>query len=207
MPFDERLNIIKNLKMVDQAFGFDDDEIGSSNKCIEKLLNITGSLTKIIVANGGDRTEFNIPEIIKYGDHPRVKFAWEVGGTDKKNSSSWILEEWKAPKTVRSWGWYRVLDDQDGYKVKELIIGPGKSLSMQRHLLRSENWYVLKGECELHTEYNNKLEKRKLKATASNYVIGAEVWHQAFNNTNDYCHVLEVQYGKKCVEEDIERRN
>ena len=34
---------------------------------------------------------------------PGFGFVWGVGGTDKKNSSSWILEEWKAPKTIRNW--------------------------------------------------------------------------------------------------------
>ena len=207
MPFSERSNLIKNLKSVDQVLSFEDDEIGSSNCCIEKILNLTGSNTKIVVANGGDRNPLNIPEVIKYGDHPRVEFAWCVGGDDKKNSSSWILEDWKAPKTYRSWGWYRVLDDKSGYKVKELVIEPGKSLSMQRHFLRSEHWYVLKGECQLKTEYNNTPETRTLSELSSGYIIGQGVWHRAENQSNEYCHILEVQYGERCVEEDIERRD
>lgn len=207
MSFHERTSIIKNLKMVDQVLGFDDDEIGSSNKCIEKMLNLLGSDTKIIVANGGDRNPSNIPEVIKYGNHPRVEFAWSVGGDDKKNSSSWILEEWKNPKTVRNWGWYRVLDDKKTYKVKELVIEPGKCLSDQRHLLRAEHWYVLKGECTLITEYKNTQQHVVLSELSSGYTIGKEVWHKACNFTENYCHILEVQYGEKCVENDIERRD
>ena len=207
MPFAERANLIKNLKPVDQVLGFEDDELGSSNCCIEKILNLTGANTKIIVANGGDRNPSNIPEVIKYGDHPRVEFAWSVGGDDKKNSSSWILEEWKAPKTHRKWGWYRVLDDKLGYKVKELVIEPGKSLSMQRHFLRSEYWYVLKGECRLKTEYNSATETRTLSELSTGYIIGQGVWHQAANMSDSHCHILEVQYGERCIEEDIERRD
>jgi cytidyltransferase-like protein len=207
MPFEERTNLIKNLKMVDQVIGFDDDELGSSNNFIEKTLSLTGANTKIIVANGGDRNPSNIPEVIKYGDHPRIDFAWSVGGDDKKNSSSWILEEWKAPKTYRPWGWYRVLDNKPGYKVKELVIKPGKSLSMQRHFLRAEHWYVLKGSCELITEYNNLLNNKTLLELSAGYIIGQGVWHQAKNLTDDHCHILEVQYGERCVEEDIERRD
>lgn len=207
MPFAERTNIIKNLKMVDQVLGFDDDEIGSSNRCIEKILELTGMDTKIVVANGGDRNAGNIPEVIMYGNHPRVEFAWEVGGDDKKNSSSWILEEWKNPKTVRNWGWYRVLDDKAGYKVKELVIEPGKSLSMQRHFLRSEHWYVLKGECILQTEYKGRPESVTLNELTSGYIIEKEVWHKAINKSDTLCHILEVQYGEACVEKDIERRD
>jgi cytidyltransferase-like protein len=206
MPFQERANLIANLKSVDQVLSFEDDELGSSNKCIEKILELTGLSTTIIVANGGDRNPGNIPEVIKYGDHPRVEFAWSVGGDDKKNSSSWILEEWKNPKTHRNWGWYRVLDDKTGYKVKELVIEPGKSLSMQRHFLRSEHWYVLKGSCQLTTEYNNLVDTRTLTELTNGYMIGKGVWHQSVNNSNQPCHILEVQYGEHCVEEDIERR-
>jgi cytidyltransferase-like protein len=207
MPFTERANLIKNLKSVDQVLSFEDDELGSSNSCIEKILSVTGSNTKIIVANGGDRNPTNIPEVIKYSDHPRVEFAWSVGGEDKKNSSSWILEEWKAPKTHRAWGWYRVLDDKPGYKVKELVIEPDKSLSMQRHFLRSEHWYVLKGSCEIKTEHNNVENKRTLTELTNGYIIGQGVWHQAINLLTEPCHILEVQYGEKCAEEDIERRD
>lgn len=207
MPFSERANLVKSLKPVDQVLDFEDDDLGSSNCCIEKILNLTGANTKIIVANGGDRNPSNIPEVIKYGDHPRVEFAWSVGGDDKKNSSSWILEDWKSPKKYRSWGWYRVLDCKPGYKVKELVIEPGKSLSMQRHFLRSEHWYVLKGSCNLTTEYNNLIDCRNLSELNNGYVIGQGVWHQAKNITNEHCHILEVQYGERCVEEDIERRD
>jgi len=45
----------------------------------------------IIFANGGDRTANNIPEMV-FDD---VEFVFGVGGDDKKNSSSWILKNWK----------------------------------------------------------------------------------------------------------------
>ena len=42
---------------------------------------------------------------------------------------------------------------------------------------------------------------------ANGVVIGAETWHRAFNDTDKPVHVLEVQYGEECIEEDIERRD
>jgi cytidyltransferase-like protein len=207
MPWSERANIIKELAIVDQVLDFEDDELGSSKFCIQKILDCTGMSTEIIVANGGDRNSGNIPEMIAFQDHPRVKFEFGVGGEDKKNSSSWILEEWKNPKTIRNWGWYRVLDEKLGYKVKELVIEPGKSLSMQKHFFRSEHWYVLKGSCVLQTEYNGIKSELVLDELQHGYVIGKEVWHKATNPNKDYCHILEVQYGEKCIEEDIERKD
>lgn len=203
MPWEERANIIRELKIVDEVIEFDDSD-GSANFAIYKCLQ-NYPTTKLIFANGGDRTPDNIPEFI-YKNTPWVDFVFGVGGADKKNSSSWILEEWKTPKTQRLWGWYRVLDDKPGYKVKELIIEPGKRLSDQRHFYRSEHWYVLKGTCTLNTEYNNVKQSTVLNELTHGFVINKETWHQAINDTDLPCHILEVQYGEKCIEDDIERR-
>ena len=51
---------------------------------------------RIIFANGGDRKQGNVPE-----EDPdlfperEIIFQYGVGGTDKKNSSSWILHRWE----------------------------------------------------------------------------------------------------------------
>jgi hypothetical protein len=43
--------------------------------------------------NGGDRTKTNIPEMDVEDNN--IEFIFGVGGEDKKNSSSWILNKWK----------------------------------------------------------------------------------------------------------------
>ena len=148
MPLRERLSIIRALAVVDDVLTWDDSD-DSACGAIYKLMATSGYGQDIIFANGGDRTKENIPEMTVF--HDKVEFVFGVGGEDKKNSSSWILEEYKYPKTIRNWGWYRVLDEQAGYKVKELVIEPGKSLSMQRHQHRAEHWYVLKGQVTIGT--------------------------------------------------------
>jgi len=172
-----------------------------------QVLQTKGSQWQLIFANGGDRANTNTPEYQTYGNHPDVEFQWKVGGSNKQNSSSWILEEWKTPKTERPWGWYRVLDEKSGYKIKELVIEPGKSLSDQRHQHRSEHWYVLNGEVTLETEWLARKNIVKLRELSNGYIIDKNVWHKASNDTAFPCHVLEVQYGDQCIEEDIERRN
>ena len=42
---------------------------------------------------GGDRVNTNVPEYLKFQENERVIFEWGVGGDDKMNSSSWILNE------------------------------------------------------------------------------------------------------------------
>ena len=49
----------------------------------------------IVFANGGDRGKGNTPEYMTYHKNPRVGFAWGVGASEKMNSSSKILDDWK----------------------------------------------------------------------------------------------------------------
>lgn len=204
MPLRERISIISALTVVDDVLTWDDND-NSACGAIFKLMSTSGYGQDIIFANGGDRTKENIPEMTTFQDS--VEFVFGVGGEDKKNSSSWILEEYKYPKTIRNWGWYRVLDEQKGYKVKELVIEPGKSLSMQRHEHRAEHWYVLKGEVTIGTlDVSSDLDDtHKLKQNQST-TIEVNEWHQGINHTKELCHILEVQYGSRCEESDIIRK-
>jgi cytidyltransferase-like protein len=198
MPWNERLCIVNNLSMVDEVFTFDDAD-GSARHFIQQVRAHYPD-AELIFANGGDRTVDNIPEMDVVDLKLRFEFA--VGGTDKKNSSSWILEEWKAPKTVRPWGYYRVLHTiNSNVKVKELTVDPGKTLSMQRHKYRSELWFVAEGLAGNNWDYGGK--KIKLYKTET---INPNEWHQLHNPTDKPLKVIEIQYGTNCIEEDIERR-
>jgi len=91
MPWSERALIVSQLKMVDGIRHYDDSD-GSSRNAIYKVLE-NYPLDDIIFANGGDRKLDNIPEMDVESD--RLQFVFGVGGDDKKNSSSWILENYK----------------------------------------------------------------------------------------------------------------
>ena len=202
MPWNERLCIINNLSMVDEVYTFDDED-GSARHFIQQVRSHYPDVT-LIFANGGDRTKDNIPEMTV--QDANIEFVFGVGGEDKKNSSSWILQEWKAPKTERSWGYYRVLHEVPGMKVKELTVDPGKSLSMQRHQLRAEYWMVSEGECVVNSMMPNgyRLLPAELKQHQE-YKIPVAEWHQLTNPYDVPCKIVEIQYGQSCIEEDIER--
>jgi cytidyltransferase-like protein len=199
MPSYERVQIIENLRMVDHCILFNDTE----DHAIEAIRNVKIMYpnSTIIFANGGDRTADNIPEM----SEPDVEFVFGVGGYNKKNSSSWILEEYKAPKTTRPWGYYRVLHEVSGTKVKELTIEPGQCLTMQRHYDRDEHWHVAEGACTVDFEDTTTKSHIKLKRH-DQFTIKAECWHKLHNPTDTPCKIVEIQYGITCVEEDIERR-
>lgn len=200
LPCWERMEIVRNLRMVDQVISFRDED-NSAIQAIAMVKQMYPQKHQLIFANGGDRTRDNIPEMV-FND---VEFVFGVGGEEKQNSSRSILEKWQHPIVERPWGKWYVLEQRPGYKVKELIIEPRQKLSMQRHTFRAEHWYVLKGQCTIETEYNG-THNIVTKNTNETYFIGKNVWHQGQNNTNDPCHILEVQFGDRCEEEDIERK-
>lgn len=205
LPFKERATIIESLECVDKVLSFDDSD-GTACGAIYKTM-ATNTFKKIIFANGGDREKENIPEYKVYGGLPKVEFAFGVGGTEKKNSSSWILAKWPGEIIERPWGWYRVIDQGLGYKVKELEINPDGKLSMQRHKHRAERWNVVQGACTMITEYDSRQDTIQLNAHCTPYTVDAGVWHQACNNTTKPCKVIEVQIGDSCEESDIERKD
>ena len=198
MPYRERAEIVRNIVGVDFVIDFNDND-GSAKHAIQ-MVRQSYPQDKIIFANGGDRTSSNIPEMDIIDDN--LEFAFGVGGEDKKNSSSWILQEWKAPKTERPWGYYRVLHTVgQNVKVKELTVEPGKSLSLQRHQDRAELWFVAEGLAGLNWEYGGtKLKQFKTE------IIQPNEWHQLYNPTDKPLKVVEIQYGNRCDEEDIERK-
>ena len=91
LPWRERAEIILNLRMVDDVITVPDDDKGSACGSIAKCLEIAD---KVIFCNGGDRKKTNIPEINMYGDDSRVEFKFGIGGDDKINSSSLILNDY-----------------------------------------------------------------------------------------------------------------
>lgn len=202
MPWSERSAIIENLKMVDIVFSFDDSD-GSAIDAIKRVKEVYPD-DELIFANGGDRTKDNIPEMV-FED---VEFVFGVGGEDKKNSSSWILDEWRHPKTARPWGYYKVLHQVGKeVKLKELTVEPGKSLSMQKHKQRAEFWFVSEGEATVYT-LNRKTDSELVgKFTQFDHTwIANNEWHQLVNETLKPLRIIEIQYGSDCSEEDIERK-
>ena len=196
MPWNERLCVLNNLSSVDEVYTFDDGD-GSACHLLQQVRAHYPD-SKIIFANGGDRTAKNIPEMSVDG----IEFVFGVGGEDKTNSSSCILQEWKAPRTQRPWGYYRVLHEVPGTKVKELTVMPGQTLSMQRHNSRAEYWQVSEGRCVVEGEGHRQTSLE----THDSYQIAINEWHRLYNPFDQPCRIVEIQYGPNCVEEDIERK-
>ena len=202
MPATERKSIIENLHQIHKVIEFDDTD-NSAIDAIKKVKELFPR-DKIVFANGGDRTKDNIPEMV-FED---VEFVFGVGGTNKANSSSWILEEWRTPKTGRAWGYYRVLHEVENHvKLKELTVNPKTCLSMQRHQDRAEHWFVAEGTATVYTiDRSSDMDLLGEYTQHQHIHINRTQWHKLCNETDHPLRVIEIQYGENCVEEDIERK-
>jgi cytidyltransferase-like protein len=201
MPFFERKAIVENLACVDLVVDFEDDELGSATNALIKVKEMYPD-DQIIFANGGDRNKENIPEM----SVDNIIFQFGIGGDDKKNSSSWILKNWQYYYEKRLWGSFYNLFEEDQVKVKELVVAPGKGMSFQKHFKRSEIWMVSKGSCIVNYSKDDPDNKQNIKLNKfDHYFVPVGEWHQITNPFEETCHLIEIQYGEECIEEDIER--
>jgi mannose-6-phosphate isomerase len=100
----------------------------------------------------------------------------------------------------RPWGCFTVLDDAEGYKVKRMVVRPGKRLSYQRHARRAEHWFIVHGHGRVI------LEGRAVEVGPGMAIdIAVEVAHRVENNGGDDLVFIEVQHGEYFGEDDIVR--
>ncbi len=101
--------------------------------------------------------------------------------------------------TFRPWGWWKNLFQGSGYIAKVITIKKGEQLSLQRHQYRSETWIIASGEGEIFA--NGIWQKTRLGKCVH---IPVQSIHRAKATTEDLV-IIEVQFGKKLSEKDIER--
>ena len=97
MPMQERVAIVQALAGVDRVISWDDSD-GSASGAIFKALSFGAE--HVVFCNGGDRaSKEDLPkeERMWFG-HAKCSFEFGVGGTDKRNSSSTLVENIQAPK-------------------------------------------------------------------------------------------------------------
>jgi mannose-1-phosphate guanylyltransferase/mannose-6-phosphate isomerase len=102
----------------------------------------------------------------------------------------------------RPWGSYTIIDAGDGYKVKEVVVHPGKRLSLQYHNQRAEHWVVVQGEALVTIGQ----EVSKITANESVY-IPVKTPHRLENPGLAPLKIIEVQTGPYLEEDDIVRLN
>lgn len=110
------------------------------------------------------------------------------------------LLERSAREDRRPWGFYRVLEDAPGHKVKRIQVHPGKRLSLQKHRQRSEHWAVVTGEGWLTLG-----DESRALVPGDSADIACDTLHRIENRGNVPLVFIEVQRGDYLGEDDIER--
>jgi cytidyltransferase-like protein len=203
LPVSERKLILESIKYVDEVILFDDDDKGSCINGLKKVINLNPN-DEIIFCNGGDRNKSNIPEM----ELTEINFKFGVGTEEKKNSSSWILKNYSFDFEERIWGKFYNLFQSDNVKVKELIVKPHNGMSFQRHNYRNEIWLVSEGKCIVNFKREDDgLDQSITLNKHDHFLVNIKDWHQITNPFDDECKIIEIQYGDKTEEADIERQH
>lgn len=100
----------------------------------------------------------------------------------------------------RPWGSYEVLIDSDQYKVKRLVVKPGRKLSLQKHFHRNEHWVVVSGTATVTVDERTFL----VRPNESTYIQMGQV-HRLYNEGKIDLVIIEVQVGEYTGEDDIVR--
>ena len=79
-------------------------------------------------------------------------------------------------------------------------------MSFQKHFKRSEIWLVSKGSCVVNYSKDDPDNRKDVQLNKfDHYFVPVGEWHQITNPFDKPCHLIEIQYGEACIEEDIER--
>ena len=103
-------------------------------------------------------------------------------------------------KMYRPWGSYETLVLGDRFQVKQIVVSPGASLSLQMHHHRAEHWVVVSGIAEVQVDEGIQM----LAEDQSVYIpIGSK--HRLTNPGKMPLTLIEVQSGVYVGEDDIVR--
>ncbi len=166
-------------------------DIGSRNSIIyaDKRLIATIGLENMVVVDTPDATlvshKKNVQDVKKVVEEIKKK----------------KFEEHLIHTTVyRPWGSYTVLEKNDRYKIKRLMVHPGARLSLQMHRHRSEHWVVVSGTAKVTCG-----EKVfEIHPNESSY-IPMSTPHRLENPGKVPLQIIEVQNGEYLGEDDIVR--
>ena len=124
--------------------------------------------------------------------------SWkEISKIFNKNKSKYLK---KKNIFYRPWGKYINLFSGEGFLVKELIINPNSSISLQKHRYRSEHWTITSGKPKI--TINNRKFFKNVNDTV--FVDQGDI-HRIENPFKKSVKIMEVQTGPVLKETDIIR--
>ena len=104
----------------------------------------------------------------------------------------------------RPWGRWEEYLNEPGYRVKRIVVLPGKRLSLQKHRFRREHWVIVQGEGVFTLDGS---PRRVRPGDALHIPLGGvhRIQNDATGTTAaDHLVIIETQMGL-CLEDDIVR--
>ena len=174
------------------------------NTKIDKYININ-SKNNLLLSSGKKIATIDIENLIIV-DTADALLISKKGSSQKVKEVVSILKEKNKDLTNihtlahRPWGTYEVLLDHKQYKIKRIIVTPGKSLTLQKHFHRNEHWIVVSGTATVTVGEEVKL----IRPNESTYIKMGEI-HRLKNEGKIPVVLIEAQVGEYTGEDDIVR--
>lgn len=99
----------------------------------------------------------------------------------------------------RPWGYYTIIDEDIGFKVKRIFVKPGARLSYQVHEKRDEYWTIIHGSGVFTLN-----DEETIVETGDQLIIPAGALHRIAGGDVGLA-FIEVQLGSYLGEDDIKR--
>jgi len=176
----------------------------SGNTISENVIHI-GSKNNLIIGNKRLISTIDVEDLMIVDTTDAIVIA-KKGSTQKVKELVAEVKKLNVEMTNvhttahRPWGTYTILEENPGYKVKQITVRPGAKLSLQYHHHRSEHWIVVSGIATIT------IDDRvfELKQNESTY-IPKEAKHRLWNNHKENLVLIEAQVGSYLGEDDIVR--
>jgi mannose-1-phosphate guanylyltransferase/mannose-6-phosphate isomerase len=129
-----------------------------------------------------------------------IERAQEVKGLVAELEAQKLPEATTPARVHRPWGWYQTMDLGERFRVKRIVVLPGKKLSLQKHHHRAEHWVCVRGTAEVVRDEETII----LRENESVYLpLGC--MHRLQNPGRIPVEIVEVQTGAYLEEDDIVR--
>ncbi len=162
----------------------------SINDAPDKLI-VVNRLEDLVVVNSSDTVYIS-----------RAGYSHEIKEIIVENDKDERLNDYFSDtlRSHRPWGYYEVLLNEPGCKVKRLVVYPGRRLSLQKHEHRSEHWTVAGGEAFITVN-----DSSGTYACNQSVFIPKGALHRVENKTACELVIIETAIGRLVDESDIIR--
>lgn len=101
---------------------------------------------------------------------------------------------------TRPWGTWKVIDCDEKFCAKHIVVNPNGILSLQMHYFRAEHWIIVKGTATITLG-----EDILTKNAGESVYIPVETKHRIQNKASSPLEFIEIQTGDNLDENDIVR--